>query len=651
MSSHVSTLRAMRNGSAGKTKPEYSSKPSIKNIPYRHGQTPSFVTAHFIGSTSKQNQSMLDHAKKTEQLEEKLKRFTSIISKRKTKTKVDKRKTDWIQEWKRLCDNEQEMFAELSQPGFLPTNELDCDYTTLRREWRELQRFHYQSLKICVDSPAPLVLLKGLAAKLDESQAYLKEEENEVTVEIDSLYNNCLETDSIHELEKTILATDYSSNQPLVRIRDEINNEVPIEHGEDAALREEMILRVLHLEQDYLERIKLEASAYQESTRNLLGKDSRPSTAQSSITELSVRSSTNSLLGGTYAGSEISSSLGGWTADDHFMYIKALKEYNCRVGIPKEDHQRSNMYQRLALYMNGKKTIKEIDIHDTWWMSRSRHKQKLKELRIQYLNVARPKLFENASHVLHLTAMLYDAHLKQAEEKKEAERKQKELHEKLDILKEEREQKDHENEEKQRQILMQLEQEQLKKEQREEVERAKAKLALLEHKEKKRELEIQEREKEVELERERSIQQAIERVHNKERVDHRKRELIQKDEERREKLKEQLEEKKRQEARLEKLRDEVKDRLGLDRVDRDFDRLIKQTEGSLMGEESASVRGFSVAHGYADNDLMKDIRFRLHVALCDAGMIDSSYAKSMLNQVKPAKQPRIDTFTSEQRFG
>jgi flagellar biosynthesis GTPase FlhF len=653
--SAVSVIRARRS-SAGKVRIDTptSAKSDIKNIPYRHGQTPEFVANHFTRTTSKNEKALLNHAKKTEDVEAKLKKFTSFVSKRKSKKKVDKRKNEWIQEWQRLCSNEKETISEIFKTYVTQYAESDFQQENLRREWREMEQYIVQSIKLCVDSPEPLVLIRGLKRRTVDALLELKEQEDMISVDIDTLYSQCIESDPLQELEKIILSTDYLSNQEqaMNRVREDLNIEVPFEYGEDETLRQEMIFRIFTLERDYAERIKKEVAAYRDAIHTLYGHDDRPSSALSIVSDLSASSATTSLFGGTMAGSGSSSSLGGWTADEHFQFLKALKDFNARTsGTQPEDHQRSTMYQRLAIYLNGKKTLKEIDVHDTWWMTRTRYKRRLKMLRAQYLGEARPKLIEGVRTALHLTVMLYEAHIRHEDELQEMESKKNQVHERLDHLREQKETRDREKAMQEEEERKALEMERERNERREEMERAKAKLALLEAREKKKELERQEREKEMQLERERRIHDDIVRQHNKERVDHRRREQQHKEEERYERIREENEEMRRKEERLDRLREEVRDKLGLDRVDRDFERLLKRTEGSLMGEESERVSGFTVTHGYADSELMKDIRFRLHVALCDAGMIDTTYAKQVLQQVKPLKAQRVDMMTSEQRFG
>jgi len=49
------------------------------------------------------------------------------------------------------------------------------------------------------------------------------------------------------------------------------------------------------------------------------------------------------------------------------------------------------------------------------------------------------------------------------------------------------------------------------------------------------------------------------------------------------------------------------------------------------------------------NDMMKDTRLKVAMALESAGLMQTDYAREVLMKVQPPVQPRVDTLTTDQR--
>ncbi|KEG10320.1 coiled-coil domain protein [Trypanosoma grayi] len=231
-----------------------------------------------------------------------------------------------------------------------------------------------------------------------------------------------------------------------------------------------------------------------------------------------------------------------------------------------------------------------------------------------------------------------------AEETKQREERQQKTHEELERLRAVRDARDAarreeetakrtEEEEKQQQILRLREaefQERLKR--------------LQEYQEQQRQLQEKERAVQQAMAEEEALKKAIEREHNAKRVEERKREYEEKCRVRRRHQEEAEEFRAAREKTLEAFFKGVERKLG---VTCDAGRVLQGTASSQQNVPyvSFSEAAQCVVHGYTVNDIMRDPRFRLQLALMEAGLHQTPYGREVLSSgfhVPAAQRPSED---------
>lgn len=86
----------------------------------------------------------------------------------------------------------------------------------------------------------------------------------------------------------------------------------------------------------------------------------------------------------------------------------------------------------------------------------------------------------------------------------------------------------------------------------------------------------------------------------------------------------------------------------------DPQRLLQPTAAWSQHEEAQAGGicpdgGFAVHGGYSVDELMKDQRFKVGLALQEAGLTGSDYARQVLKSIPTAKPMRTDMMTSEEK--
>ena len=134
----------------------------------------------------------------------------------------------------------------------------------------------------------------------------------------------------------------------------------------------------------------------------------------------------------------------------------------------------------------------------------------------------------------------------------------------------------------------------------------------------------------------REVEEEKRRRHNAERVAHRTEEFAKKREEMDRRVWALQEEMFQREQRLEALREKV-------RVcaTADAGRTTGHTKSSRNRDDvEAAPAQWSHGHGYDNQRLFKDGRFRLQEALATAGLMNTDYARQMIGGARPAQAPR-----------
>lgn len=102
-------------------------------------------------------------------------------------------------------------------------------------------------------------------------------------------------------------------------------------------------------------------------------------------------------------------------------------------------------------------------------------------------------------------------------------------------------------------------------------------------------------------------------------------------------------------ARLEALRQTVRDQLV---VENEPDRFKSETASFLSRLDSNDAGSVPLraplvqVHGYSDETLMQDQRFKLGIALREKGLLDTHAGARAFMSEKPRTNPRLDNFTS-----
>jgi hypothetical protein len=83
-------------------------------------------------------------------------------------------------------------------------------------------------------------------------------------------------------------------------------------------------------------------------------------------------------------------------------------------------------------------------------------------------------------------------------------------------------------------------------------------------------------------------------------------------------------------------------------VDSDPQRLLAPTAASLA-EAPEQGRAFAQVHGYSMGQLLKDQRFKVALALADAGLQGTAAGRRAIAAAAPLQAPRRDNLTAVQR--
>jgi hypothetical protein len=85
-------------------------------------------------------------------------------------------------------------------------------------------------------------------------------------------------------------------------------------------------------------------------------------------------------------------------------------------------------------------------------------------------------------------------------------------------------------------------------------------------------------------------------------------------------------------------------------VEADPERLMGGTAASLA-EAAPEGRAFAAVHGYSMPQLLKDQRFKVALALADAGLAGTAAGRRAIASATPLQAPRRDNLTAVQRQG
>ncbi|KAL9645021.1 hypothetical protein ABK040_004514 [Willaertia magna] len=353
----------------------------------------------------------------------------------------------------------------------------------------------------------------------------------------------------------------------------------------------------------------------------------------------------------TFNNNKIKKTSHNWNNEDHERYIKLYKQFyiisKTEKGVLFEE--RISFADLLKTNLPHK-TEEEIKQHDRWYktiylIEQNKIRDSKQQLRNEVLNL-RCQFRELTN--LHLK-------LKELNEQKEKEKLKFEEHKnsvkklleeqlrvKEELLKEENE-KLVKEEEKKRKI-------EENKTQIEKLRRENLKIQLQEYLKEKEEVTKRLQEEQKKEEEELRLKQELQQKYTKERVDFRKKEYLRQIEKQLQKQMERKEGEETKQERLNRLIDNVYKELRLNEISRDPKRLTQPTESTLqkLEEIEENLSFIPDIHGFSNDYLMKDTRFKLQTMLHDAGLLQSEYARSVLGATKPLKQPRTDTFTTYQ---
>ncbi|KAK2958669.1 hypothetical protein BLNAU_6438 [Blattamonas nauphoetae] len=203
---------------------------------------------------------------------------------------------------------------------------------------------------------------------------------------------------------------------------------------------------------------------------------------------------------------------------------------------------------------------------------------------------------------------------------------------KLKVLEEERRRQ--EEEEKKREAKKRLE---------EEAERQRIKADLANYHEKQRQEQLELALRMAEEAEQQMAEQAEQSQYNKERIEYRRQLLDDKQTE--EQLRQQalLRERQEQDERLERLRKRV-------RVEAPSDpqRLLQDIEANKVNPTDQATADLFAIHGYSDAELFHDPQFHLQFLLRKNKVIDSAYAREVMREIQPLREPRKDSLTTAQ---
>eukprot|EP01112_Ceratiomyxa_fruticulosa_P016064 TRINITY_DN4818_c0_g2_i1.p1 TRINITY_DN4818_c0_g2~~TRINITY_DN4818_c0_g2_i1.p1 ORF type:complete len:671 (-),score=167.25 TRINITY_DN4818_c0_g2_i1:289-2301(-) len=324
----------------------------------------------------------------------------------------------------------------------------------------------------------------------------------------------------------------------------------------------------------------------------------------------------------------------GWDFKSHYHFSAVYKQ--CVKKNPAA--WKPLLIERLQREMPNK-TLEEIEAHLAWYEQHKYFKSKVRDIKTTWQR-ERKDFLDNAYKLV--TQLSQDAQndiLKEGE--REIERlKSKLAHEKVDqwkIVQEEKEEieKERKKKEEEERILQEKIKEELFQEHRKQT-----KVIAEGYKQKKRnkkemqELEEQQKQEQLEIE---SKQQGVK---NKGRIKYREEKLKQKQDLIEEQKKADALKDAEKELRLEKLRSKV-----AVEVPDDPSRFSKETVSSSA--PSSNTPNIFETHGYSDDKIFSDKRFKLQMAFSRAGLLNSEYAQKNLVQHSNSGSDRRSFFSAK----
>lgn len=343
----------------------------------------------------------------------------------------------------------------------------------------------------------------------------------------------------------------------------------------------------------------------------------------------------------------------------YFHYLKSFKEFTTgRSDTNKSKSFLIQLHDEMKNRFNFRKlvygpiltrneyipTLDSLKELNNLFEKRNKLKKNNREAKHTFLK-QKENLIEKMKQTLQLTHEINQENEIRKFNLDQVHQKQTTLHNQLEILRKDLEEKDTlEREEKERFQKLQEERERLI-----EIERKKERKRIAQsieqyHKQreelqkKKLEIEALQREK-LEAEKRKIFPEMKARVLYRDQLIDEKRKKLQT---RTNELKKEIEERER---RLEALREQVRPH-----IDADFDRAIAPTESFLSNQDTESqIHTQFPTHGYSESTLLKDKRYKLQMKLQEAGLLHTQAARELINQMTDYSKMRADNLTTQQR--
>ncbi|XP_078572645.1 coiled-coil domain-containing protein 148-like isoform X2 [Branchiostoma floridae x Branchiostoma japonicum] len=340
----------------------------------------------------------------------------------------------------------------------------------------------------------------------------------------------------------------------------------------------------------------------------------------------------------------ISSSTGGWKAEDHWVFQVVLEQYP--HDLP---HRRQLYLDRLRKHL-PRKTRAALVSHEAWYSAYRVYHDQVRSIQHSWTR-DRAELMGKARATF---AAVCTAH----EQAMEAKIKHQEQEEICAIL---REQLHYWQEMKREQMAIEAavkarmrEEEEERRQMEEEKEkkrRAKDHQRLVEFYEEKQ------RARAVAAEADRRRMEELHKLmaeqaeHDKERVRYREEQIEKKTQQRREAQERQEEEERQKERRLEALRQMVEPHVEVDPVRMMGNTTASKARMGIGAEEDINIqKPLFHLHGFTDQQVASDNRVRVEQALREAGLHTSEYARHILKDIAPPRPPRKDQESSVHRL-
>jgi hypothetical protein len=548
----------------------------------------------------KQNSSTILH---------KVKSLKQQVNKQKNRNKINMDKMNWCNEYKRLCDEEEKI-----------NRVLECD--------REIQQQQIQ-YNMKVISSVKYILLNKKQYTLQELQNVIQQQYT-IIENLEQQRQQEYNQQEIHELYKNSKSMNAVQIQydlehdHIVAITKELSERIPIDDQyEDTSLRDQSIYALY---------------CYDTEVNNKMNE-----LKQQYITQCIEY---YPLLELQLENNDMKYFLGFWEEQDHDHYRKLLIQYKSTSSTPSSTGFIDQCVKEMPHLSK-----QEIEIHDQWYNTQLFHKQKLSSLRKNYQQVTRPQLVDQL-----VQAIEYSVELNRIEEERllEVQQRQVEHEERYAQLNEQRQLKavelEKELEQKQLELQKELERKQMEEEKKQQYHMEQKQL-LIQYKVQEQIQKNEMDQRKIYEEEERNVQYKQQQQYNAQRVAFRKEHV---ENTTRKKIQTQLdqeEDKLNVQLQLDQLRDQVRKRLQLDQIEPDFDRLTQHTETSMYHIHPAEEEHKTQYQhtGYTMDELVKDKRFKLGMILREVGLFQTSqYARDVVLQQQPFKQPRKDMFTSDQ---